>query len=108
VLLAAAAVSLADAQVYKCTDAAGKTTYSDAPCDAAATPLKLPEDPTKGTGTNPHMCAQLQDETRRLKAEADRDAKRGIAESADSAKRREAMDRRYAARCVGISRSNPK
>jgi hypothetical protein len=94
-------------QVYKCTDGTGKTTYSDAPCDAAAKPLKLPDDPRKD-GTNPHMCAQLRDETQRLAAEAERDAKRGRPESADNAKQRQTMIRRYEERCVGIARSVPK
>ena len=40
-----AAAPVAWGQVYKCTDASGKTTYSDAACDAAGKPLKLPEDP---------------------------------------------------------------
>jgi hypothetical protein len=102
-----AAASIATAQVYKCTDASGQTTYSDAACDAAAKPLRLPEDPTAKT-TNPHMCAQLLDETRRLAAEADRNAKRGHPESADSAKRRVALTKRYEARCVGIARSGGK
>ena len=91
-------------QVYKCTDASGKTTYSDAACDAAAKPLKLPEDP-KTNVTNPHMCAQMLDETRRLDAEADRDAKRGRAESADHAEQRQKMSKRYSERCMGIARS---
>jgi hypothetical protein len=99
--------SVVHGQVYKCTDGAGKTTYSDAACDSSAKPLKLPDDP-KGNTTNPHMCAQLLDETRRLAAEADRDAKRGRPESTDSAKRRQAVTARYEARCVGISRSEPK
>jgi hypothetical protein len=89
-----ALASFASAQVYKCTDAAGRTTYSGAPCDAASKPLKLPDDPKKNT-TNPHMCAQLLDETRRLAAESERDAKRGRAESADHAKQRLTMARRY-------------
>ena len=99
--------SLAHGQVYKCTDGTGKTTYSDAPCDAVAKPLKLPDDPKKSV-TDPHMCAQLLDETRRLAAEAERDAKRGRPESADSAKRRQTMTRRYEERCVGIARSLPQ
>lgn len=99
--------SIAQGQVYKCTDGSGKTSYSDAPCDAAAKPLKLPDDPKKGV-TNPHMCAQLQDETRRLAAEAEREAKRGRPESADNAKRRQTMTRRYEERCVGISRAESK
>lgn len=97
-----AAASLAWGQVYKCTDATGKTTYSDTACDAAAKPLKLPEDP-KANNTSPHMCAQLLDETRRLDAEADRDAKRGRPETADHKERRQKMSKRYSERCAGIS-----
>jgi hypothetical protein len=102
-----ALASIAHGQVYKCTDANGKTTYSDAPCDVAGKPLKLPDDPKKNR-TNPDMCAQLLDETRRLAAEAARDAKAGRSESADHLKRRQTMNRRYEERCVGISRSAPK
>jgi hypothetical protein len=94
---------VASGQVYKCTDAAGKTTYSDTACDAAAKPLKLPEDP-KQNNTSPHMCAQLLDETRRLDAEAERDAKRGRPESADHKERRQKMAKRYSERCAGITR----
>ena len=103
-----ASASLTWGQVYKCTDATGKTTYADAPCDAAAQPHKLPEDPVRSnTTTNPHMCAQLLDETRRLDAETERDAKRGRAESAEHAKQRQTMAKRYSERCVGIARSAP-
>jgi hypothetical protein len=98
-----ATASAAWGQVYKCTDASGKTTYSDAACDNAAKPLKLPED-TRGNNTSPHMCAQLLDETRRLDAEADRDAKRGRPESTDHKERRQKMTKRYSERCAGISR----
>ena len=100
--------SLACGQVYKCADATGKTTYSDAPCDAAAQLHKLPEDPVRNnTTTNPHMCAQLLDETRRLDAETERDAKGGRAETAEHAKQRQTMAKRYSERCVGIARSAP-
>ena len=99
-----AAASIAYAQVYKCTDANGKTTYGDTACDAAAKPLKLPEDPKKNN-TNPRMCEQLLDEKSRLEAEADRAAKRGVAESGENAKRRITMTKQYEARCAGISRS---
>ena len=102
-----ATTSIAWGQVYKCTDAQGKTTYSDTACDNGAKPLKLAEDP-KQNSTSPHMCAQLLDETRRLAAEADRDAKRGRTESPSSAKRRQTLTRQYEARCVGIARSEPK
>jgi hypothetical protein len=100
-------VSIAHGQVYKCTDGTGKTTYSDAPCDSVGKPLKLPND-TKGSATDPNLCAQLLDETRRLAAEADRDAKRGRKESTSSAKRRQALTRQYEARCAGIARSEAR
>lgn len=106
-LAVGATASIAHGQVYKCTDTAGKTTYSDTPCDSATRPLKLPNDPVRSS-TNPNMCAQLLDETRRLAAEADRDAKRGRTESASSAKRRQSLTRQYEARCAGIARSEPK
>ena len=99
-----ALASAACGQVYKCTDASGKTTYSDTACDAAAKPLKLPDDP-KANNTNPNMCAQLLDETRRLDAEADKQSKRGRAETAEHAKQRQTMSKRYAERCMGIARS---
>jgi hypothetical protein len=81
-------------------------TYSDAPCDSAGVPLKLPND-AKGNATDPAVCAQLLDETRRLAAEAERDAKRGRTESTNSAKRRQMLTRQYERRCVGIVRSDP-
>jgi hypothetical protein len=99
--------SIAHGQVYKCTDGTGKTTYADAPCDSGSKPLKIPNDAV-GNAAGPGVCAQLQDERRRLAAEADRNAKRGRAESADSAKRRQALTRTYEARCIGISRSVSK
>jgi hypothetical protein len=98
---------IAYGQVYKCIDSAGKTTYAGAPCDSSAKPLKLPSD-AKGSATDPHVCAQLLDETRRLAAEADRNARRGRAESTQSAKRRQALTSQYEARCAGIRRSVPK
>jgi uncharacterized protein YgiM (DUF1202 family) len=98
------AASVASGQVYKCTDAQGKTTYSDTACDNAAKPLKLAEDP-KSNNTSPTMCAQLLDETHRLDAEADRDAKKGKAESAQHKEQRQKMAKRYSERCVGIARA---
>ena len=98
------AASVASGQVYKCTDAQGKTTYSDTACDNSAKPLKLAEDP-KQSSTSPHMCAQLLDETRRLGAESDRDAKKGKPESAEHKEQRQKMAKRYSERCVGIARA---
>ena len=103
-----ALLSAAQAQVYKCTDASGKTTYGDAPCDGAAKPHKLPAEPTKGPATNPRVCDQLLDETRRLADEADLAVKRGGKESAQHFQNREKLTKQYEQRCVGISRSVPK
>jgi len=98
--------SIAHGQVYKCTDGAGNTTYSDAPCGPGSKPLRLPDD-TKGRTTNPNVCAQLLDETQRLAAEAERNAKRGRTESSRSLKHRQALTKQYETRCVGIARSEP-
>ncbi len=98
--------SIALGQVYKCTDATGKTTYSDVPCGAGSKPLKLPDEPNR-SNTNPSVCAQLLDETQRLAAEAERNAKRGRAESARSLNHRQALTKQYETRCVGIVRSEP-
>src|SRR5262245_45988928 len=93
-------------QVYKCVDDNGRTVYSDAPCASGSKPIKL-SDPTEGRGTNPNVCVQLLDETQRLAAEADREAKRGHTESTKSANRRKSLTRQYEQRCVGIARSEP-
>ena len=98
--------SIAHAQAYKCTDGAGKTTYSDVPCDSGSKPLKLPDEPNRSS-TNPNVCAQLLDETQRLAAEAERNAKRGRPESSRSLKHRQALTKQYETRCVGIARSEP-
>jgi hypothetical protein len=98
--------SIAHGQVYKCTDGAGKTTYSDAPCGSGSKPLRLPDD-TKGSNTNPNVCAQLLDETQRLAVEAERNAKRGRTESSRSVDRRQALTKQYETRCVGIAHSEP-
>jgi hypothetical protein len=99
-------VSIAHGQVYKCTDGAGRTIYSDAPCGSGSKPLKVPDEPNR-SNANPNACAQLLDETQRLAAEAERNAKRGRAESTRSVKRRQALTRQYESRCVGIARSAP-
>ena len=98
--------SIAHGQVYKCTDGTGKTTYSDVPCGAGSKPLKLPDEANR-SNTNPNVCAQLLDETQRLAAEAERNAKRGRAESARSLNHRQALTKQYETRCVGIVRSEP-
>jgi Domain of unknown function (DUF4124) len=98
--------SFAHGQVYKCTDGTGKTTYADVPCGSGTKPLKLPDEPNRST-TNPNVCAQLLDETQRLAAEAERNAKRGRAESSRSLNHRQALTKQYETRCVGIARSEP-
>ncbi len=75
-VVAFAATSGVHAQVYKCQDANGKTVYADAPCASGGTPLRL-QDATKQGAANPTACTQLLDETRRLAADAERDAQRG-------------------------------
>jgi hypothetical protein len=98
--------SIARSQVYKCVDAGEKTIYSDVPCEPRSKPLQLPNE-IRETPMTVSVCAQLLDERTRLAAEADRNAKRGSAENADSAKRRQALTKQYEARCAGISRSVP-
>jgi hypothetical protein len=104
VLALCTTVSVAQARVYKCKDSAGKTTYSDLPCSSESKPLKLSDD-SKGKATDPHMCEQLLDETNRLAAEANRDAKTNRIQRSANADKRKALARQYEARCVGISRS---
>ena len=101
-------IPAAQGQVYKCTDPAGKTVYSDTACDASAAPHKLPNEPMKGSGTNPRVCDQLLDETRRLAQEAERTVARGGKESAESLQRRQKVNRQYEQRCVSISRTGTK
>jgi Domain of unknown function (DUF4124) len=100
--------SVAHAQVYKCTDASGKTTYGDTACDAAAIPHKLPSEPTKGAGTNSRVCEQLLDETRRLAQEAERKVTRSGKDSAEGLQRRQKVTKQYEQRCASISRSESK
>jgi len=103
-VLAACAVA-AHGQVYKCTDASGRTTYADAPCTASgSTRLTIQTDAKSGVA-NATACEQLLDETRRLAAEADRDARRGRPTNAANAKRHQALTAQYQHRCAGISRS---
>ena len=96
--------SIVQAQVYKCQDAAGKTTYSDSPCTQRGTTLNVPNE-AKGNAGDGSVCAQLLDERHRLAAEAARNAKNGRAESASAAKRQQSLAQQYARRCIGITRS---
>jgi hypothetical protein len=94
-----AAASLAHAQVYKCADGDGKTTYSDTPCARGSKPLAIPNDPAPAATTGT-VCAQMKDELDRL-ASSERSG------SAPSS-RRVSLHKQYAARCVGIARSPPE
>jgi len=92
------AASAADAQVYKCVDETGKTTYADAPCARGSKPLAIPDD-SRSLPAGSSVCAQLADELARLaKNEAGR---------ASPSKRRVSLHKQYEARCVGISRVPP-
>jgi len=95
----------AQAQVYKCEDAQGKTIYADSPCARGGKTLNVPNDAKSSAGDG-SVCAQLLDERRRLAADAERNAKRGRPESASSVKRRQSLAQQYARRCIGISRSH--
>ena len=103
----------AAAQVYKCTDATGRTSYGDAPCAQGQKPLAIPNDPAplgaaspaKGAsapagGTPLEVCAQMLDELNRLAAIRERT---GTAPTS----RAKSLTRQYEARCVGISRAGP-
>jgi hypothetical protein len=96
--------AIAHAQVYKCSNADGGTAYSDAPCTSGGKALKLPERENRGFG-DATVCGQLLDETRRLAAEAGRDARRGRPKNVANAKRRQELVAQYERRCAGISRS---
>jgi hypothetical protein len=106
-LVVALAAPVAHAEVYKCQGAEGKTVYADAPCASGGKPLRLADPTTPSGAANPTACTQLLDETRRLAAEADRDAKRGLPVNVANAKRRQALSGEYQRRCAGISRSAP-
>ena len=99
--------SVAQAQVYKCQDAAGRTTYGDAPCARGGKPLDIPSDAAAGAMSG-SVCAQLLDERRRLAAEAERNAKRGRPESASNANRRQSLAQQYERRCAGISKAQSR
>jgi hypothetical protein len=98
-VLATGAVRVAHGQVYKCTDEAGKTTYTDTSCARGSRPLAI-TDNAKGPGAGPVVCGQLQDEIGRLQSVAERNG-------TSLSKRGKALQREYAARGVGIARSQP-
>lgn len=98
------AAPLACGQVYKCKDPQGATTYADSPCPSGGRSLALPQS-SKGSFTNATVCAQLQDEMRRLDDEANRDARRARPKSVAGAKRRQSLLAQYHRRCAAIARS---
>jgi hypothetical protein len=89
-------------EVYRCTDSSGRTTYGDAPCARGGAALKVPESRTAGFG-DATVCAQLQDEMRRLDADARRAGK--AAAKKDDSKRRQKLEAQYERRCASIHRS---
>lgn len=97
------AVSRAEAQVYRCTDANGRTTYGDAPCAQGGRALQVPEAASHGF-SDATVCAQLQDEMRRLDADARR-AKQASTKKVDDSKRRQKLAAQYERRCAAIHRS---
>jgi hypothetical protein len=94
-----AAAPTAHSQVHKCTDGAGKTTYSDTPCTRGSKPLNIPNAASE-TAPDSTVCAQLEDEMNRLAASE----KRGTGPS----KRRITLHKQYESRCIGISRVPPE
>ena len=94
-----AVASAGHAQVYKCTDANGTTSYADAPCGTAGSKLALPEDGKRGAG-NRTVCAQLLDERARLASEAKRQPKK----SATLERQQRRVADAYAHRCAAIGR----
>ncbi|HTL77720.1 MAG TPA: DUF4124 domain-containing protein [Casimicrobiaceae bacterium] len=98
-------VTLAHGQIYRCTDANGRTTYGDAPCAQGGHALKVPQSASHGFG-DATVCAQLQDEMQRLDADARR-AKQITAKKADDSKRRQKLAAQYERRCESIHRSEP-
>jgi hypothetical protein len=91
--------------VYKCTDAAGKTSYADSPCKQGQKPLAIPNNPSALTsppasGTGSTACAELLDELNRLAAVRERT-------NAPPGNRAKALTKQYEARCVGVSRARP-
>jgi hypothetical protein len=93
---------LAGAQVYKCQDAAGRTTYADAPCGNSGKRVAVPESAPRGLA-DATVCTQLLDEMRRLAAE---DARRAAAKNASNDRRRQALVAQYERRCAAIRRSS--
>jgi hypothetical protein len=97
-VLAAGAAPVA-AQVYKCTDVAGKTTYADSPCARNDKPLAI-ANPSAVPGTGNTACSELLDELNRLAAISERNRM-------PPTQRAKALTKQYEARCVGISRAGP-
>ena len=92
------AAPVAYGQVYKCTDASGKTVYSDTQCQPGSKPIKLPNEARETT--TPQVCAELQDEIQRLTAASERSGK-------PVSNRAKNLKKTYRARCAGITLSRP-
>ena len=97
------ALPIVHAQVYRCKDANGSTTYSDAPCAHGGKAMKIPDGGGRGFGDTT-VCGQLLDEMHRLASE-ERRAMRNGAKQTDVSKRRQALVAQYERRCASIHRS---
>lgn len=102
-LAALMASPIVHAQVYRCKDANGSTTYLDAPCAHGGKATKIPDGGGRGFGDTT-VCGQLLDETRRLASEERRAMQNG-AKKTDASKRRQALVAQYERRCASIHRS---
>ncbi|HEX6795927.1 MAG TPA: DUF4124 domain-containing protein [Casimicrobiaceae bacterium] len=102
-LAALVASPIVHAQVYRCKDANGSTTYSDAPCAHGGAAMKIPDAGRRGFGDTT-VCGQLLDETHRLASEERRAMQNG-AKKIDTSKRRRALVAQYERRCASIHRS---
>src|SRR5688572_4491843 len=96
IALALCAVTGAHGQIYKCTDASGKTVYSDSQCQAGSKPIRLPNDP--GASATPRVCAELEDEIQRLTVASERSGN-------PLPNRAKTLKKTYRARCAGITRA---
>lgn len=97
------ALPIVHAQVYRCKDANGSMTYSDAPCAHGGKAMKIPDGGGRGFGDTT-VCGQLLDEMHRLASE-ERRAMRNGAKQTGVSKRRQALVAQYERRCASIHRS---
>ena len=102
-LAALMAPPIVHAQVYRCKDANGSTTYSDAPCAHGEKATKIPDGSSRSF-SDTTVCGQLLDEMHRLASEERRAMQNG-AKKTDASKRRRTLVAHYERRCASIHRS---